>query len=155
MELYIENCQDKLPVTTDLQDNLKAALDVASKIHGLADYEMSIILVDNDKIQQINREYRDKDQATDVISFALNDGGAVAEWEEHELGDVYISLERAREQAEEYGHSFMREVCYLAVHGLLHLLGLDHMTAEDKEEMRSKEEEIMQSIGLTRNKAGE
>ncbi len=79
----------------------------------------------------------------------------MAEWEEHELGDVYISLERAREQAEEYGHSFMREVCYLAVHGLLHLLGFDHMTAEDKEEMRSKEEEIMQSIGLTRNKAGE
>lgn len=150
MEVYIENTQNKIPVNRNLVTKLTETMNKAAEIHGLSNQEMSIIFVDNIQIQKINRDYRDKDQVTDVISFALNDDDTAFAWEKNNLGDIYISLERAKEQSIDYGHSFDREVCYLAVHGLLHLLGYDHINKDDKEKMREKEEEIMAEVGLMR-----
>lgn len=117
--------------------------------------EVSITFVDNERIQEINREYRDKDQPTDVISFALEEMGEgeiaiIGEEIPKVLGDIIISIPRAREQAEEYGHSFARELGFLAVHGFLHLLGYDHMTKEDEEKMFSRQKEILDAYGLER-----
>ena len=117
--------------------------------------EVSITFVTNEAIQEINREYRDKDQPTDVISFALEELGEgetviIAEGMPRVLGDIIISTERAEEQATEYGHSFERELGFLEVHGFLHLFGYDHMTEEDEKVMFGKQDEILQSYGLGR-----
>ncbi len=117
--------------------------------------EVSITFVDNDRIQEINREYRDKDQPTDVISFALEEMGEgeiviISEDIPKLLGDIIISIPKAREQAKDYGHSFARELGFLAVHGFLHLLGYDHMTQEDEEKMFSRQKEILEAYGLER-----
>ena len=117
--------------------------------------EVSITYVSNEKIQEINREYRDKDTPTDVISFAMEElGEGEVELSGIEmpriLGDIIISIPRTKEQAEEYGHSFERELGFLAVHGFLHLLGFDHMTDEDEKEMFTLQKEILNDHGLTR-----
>ena len=117
--------------------------------------EVSITFVTNEAIHEINRQYRDKDQPTDVISFALEELGEgeieiVGEGIPRVLGDIIISVERTKEQAVEYGHSFERELGFLAVHGFLHLLGYDHMTPEDEKVMFGKQEEILSSYGLGR-----
>lgn len=120
---------------------------------GLGEAEVSLILVDDQRIHRLNLEYRGVDRPTDVLSFALQEEmeeEPETEFEDGMLGDIVISVERAREQAEEYGHSFEREIIYLAVHGTLHLLGYDHEEESDKQEMRSKEEEIMTNLGLER-----
>ena len=121
MELYVENEQEKLQVEKRTIDALHKAMNIASNLHSLEDSTVNIILVDNAKIREINREYRGVDRETDVISFALNDFEVTFPWEREELGDIYISVEKALEQSREYGHSFDRELVYLAVHGLLHL----------------------------------
>jgi probable rRNA maturation factor len=115
--------------------------------------EVSLLLVDNQRIHELNREYRGVDRPTDVLSFALQEETEEepdAELEDDMLGDIVISVQRAREQAADYGHSFEREIIYLAVHGTLHLLGYDHEDDEDKKEMRAKEEEVMAVLGLGR-----
>lgn len=117
--------------------------------------EVSVTFVTNEDIRVINRDYRGKDQPTDVISFALEEMGedevkiVGAEVPPH-LGDIIISVEKAREQAKDYGHSFQREIGFLALHGLLHLLGYDHMTEEDEKEMFSIQKEILEKYGLRR-----
>ncbi|WP_226646740.1 rRNA maturation RNase YbeY [Mesobacillus subterraneus] len=117
--------------------------------------ELSVTFVSNDRIQEINREYRDKDRPTDVISFALEEMGE-GELEivgvdiPRILGDIIISIPKAREQAEEYNHSFMRELGFLAVHGLLHLLGYDHMNEQDERQMFDRQKEILDGFGLGR-----
>lgn len=118
--------------------------------------EVSITFVTNEAIHEINREYRDKDQPTDVISFALEEMGEgeiqiIGEGIPRILGDIIISTDRTREQAEEYGHSFERELGFLAVHGFLHLLGYDHMTEEDEKVMFGKQNSILESYGLGRD----
>lgn len=113
---------------------------------------IDLTLVDNAIIQEINRDYREKDMATDVLSFPQYERDDDLTGEEYLLyGDVVISLERAKEQAEEYNHSLNRELCYLFVHSLLHLRGYDHMTESEKEEMRAHEERILLAIGITRD----
>lgn len=117
--------------------------------------EVSVTFVDNERIKEINREYRDKDQPTDVISFAMEEMGEgeiaiIGEDIPKVLGDIIISIPRAKEQAEDYGHSFARELGFLAVHGFLHLLGYDHMTKEDEEKMFSRQKEILEAYGLER-----
>src|SRR5574342_718621 len=112
----------------------------ADKENIQAGSELSVTFVSNERIQEINREYRDKDQPTDVISFALEEMGegeieVVGADIPRVLGDIIISVPRAREQAEEYNHSFMRELGFLAVHGFLHLLGYDHMNEQDEKKM--------------------
>lgn len=108
----------------------------------------SVIFVDDDKIQEINRDYRKLDRITDVISFALCDDPENELTDE--LGDVFIDLRQAFRQASEYGHSIDREVAFLAVHGYLHLCGYDHMTKEEEEIMFQKQEEILALAKITR-----
>lgn len=120
--------------------------------------EMSVTFMDNQKIQEINRKYRDKDAPTDVISFALEETGEgelpvffdEAMVFPRNLGDIMISIERAQEQAEEYGHSFERELGFLAIHGFLHINGYDHMTEEEEEVMFSLQRKILDAYGLKR-----
>lgn len=115
--------------------------------------ELSVILVDNAGIHEINRDYRDKDMATDVITFALEDEQSIIMTEDmpRVLGDIFISVERAREQALEYGHSFEREFGFLLVHGFLHLLGYDHQNKADEEEMFQLQEEILSAENLKKS----
>lgn len=112
--------------------------------------EFNIIFVSNDEIQQINRDYRGLDKVTDVISFALMDNDLSNYNAEDELGDVFICVDRAKEQAAEYGHSLEREIGFLAVHGYLHLCGYDHMNEEDEKVMFAKQDEILNKAGLKR-----
>lgn len=123
------------------------------------DTEMSVTFMDNAAIQVINRDYRGKDMPTDVISFALEEQGEqelpIIFDEEMEqlprnLGDIMISIEKAKEQAEDYGHSYERELGFLAVHGFLHINGYDHMTPEDEKEMFGLQKEILDAYGLER-----
>jgi probable rRNA maturation factor len=117
--------------------------------------ELSVTFVDNKRIREINKEYRQKDAATDVISFALEEMGEdemqiVGIGIPRVLGDIIISIERTKEQAEEYGHSFERELGFLALHGFLHLLGYDHLEKEEEEEMFSRQRDILEAYGLSR-----
>lgn len=122
------------------------------------DSEMSVTFMDNQAIQEINRDYRNKDMPTDVISFALEEeveGEVPIILDEdmempRNLGDIMISTERAAEQAEEYGHSYERELGFLAVHGFLHLNGYDHMEPADEKEMFGLQKEILDAYGLKR-----
>ena len=110
------------------------------------DLYLSILLTGNEHIQEINKEFRDKDSATDVISFAYHEDRCdFAPYTT--LGDIIISLERVAEQGVEYEHGFVREFYYVLTHGILHLLGYDHIEEEDKKEMRQKEEEILENFG--------
>jgi probable rRNA maturation factor len=117
--------------------------------------EVSVTFVSNERIQEINLEYRDKDTPTDVISFAMEELGEgevelVGEGIPRVLGDIIISVPKAKEQAVEYGHSFTRELGFLAVHGFLHLLGYDHMTETDEKKMFARQKEILDDYGLAR-----
>ncbi|MDD6479796.1 MAG: rRNA maturation RNase YbeY [Clostridium sp.] len=125
-------------------DELKDMLSDFCKREGLGNVIFNIIIIDNPTIHKINKEYRDKDAPTDVISFALEDDKTVIEPDGVRiLGDIYISIDKVHEQALEYGHSFKRELSFLAVHGLLHLLGYDHMEKSDEEVMFKKQEEVL------------
>lgn len=108
--------------------------------------EISVLLVDDEKIRQLNRDFRDIDRKTDVLSFPSGEEGF--------LGDMAISLQTAEEQRQAYGHSLAREVGFLTAHSVLHLLGYDHMTPEEEKEMFSRQEEILQGLGLTRDANG-
>jgi probable rRNA maturation factor len=128
----------------------------ADKLNVEADSEVSITFVSNERIQEINKEYRGKDQPTDVISFAMEELGegelAITGIDMPRfLGDIIISVSKAHEQAEDYGHPFSRELGFLAVHGFLHLLGFDHMTKEDEEEMFGIQKDILDEYGLKRS----
>ncbi|MBL7565162.1 rRNA maturation RNase YbeY [Staphylococcus saccharolyticus] len=119
------------------------------------DAELSVTFVDKDEIQNINKIYKDKDKVTDVISFALEEDEPDIEFNELDiprvLGDIIICTDVAKEQAENYGHSFERELGFLALHGFLHLLGYDHMNEEDEKEMFGRQDDILNAYGLTRD----
>ena len=112
---------------------------------------VSVLLTGNEEIQNVNRDFRGKDMPTDVISFAYHDNEEACGGVFDTLGDIIISLERVEEQRKDYNHSFKREFYYVLTHGLLHLLGYDHMEEEEKKIMRTKEEEILTSYGYTRD----
>lgn len=115
------------------------------------DIEMSCILVDDEDIYQINKEYRHIDRSTDVISFALEDNEQFyIEGMPRSIGDIFISVDHARIQAQEYGHSLKREMCFLFTHGLLHLLGYDHMNEDDEKEMFSLQKEVLNHLHIER-----
>ena len=126
--------------------DMKKVLEIAIKEEELNDVEFNVILVDNNYIHELNKNYR----KTDVITFALEDNEEVNEEEHRLLGDIYISVDKAKSQALEYGHSFKREICFLAVHGFLHLLGYDHMNKHDEEIMFSKQELILNEANITK-----
>ncbi|MFS8541326.1 MAG: rRNA maturation RNase YbeY, partial [Tissierellales bacterium] len=117
------------------------------------DYEISLTFVDNDEIRELNKLYRGIDKETDVLSFPMEEGEKI--YCGNMLGDIVISAEKALEQSKEYGHSLLREIVYLAVHSMFHLLGYDHMTEEDKEIMRSKEKEVMRNLKIFKNERNE
>lgn len=128
---------------------IKKVLKIGLKKLNINKVEFNIIIVDNDYIHSINKEYRGIDRETDVISFALEDDKTFNP-SERVLGDIYISYDKAVSQADEYGHSLIRELCFLSVHGLLHLLGYDHMEKSDEEVMFKLQEEILDEAGITR-----
>lgn len=112
--------------------------------------EFNIIIVDNEKIHEINREYRNVDRETDVISFAMEDNMDIEYDDFRLLGDIYISIDKCYSQATEYGHSRVREICFLATHGILHLLGYDHMNDVDEKEMFSLQNELLDGYDIKR-----
>jgi len=130
-------------------ETLKGLLEFALRHENLENVEFNVIFVNNQKIHEINRDFRGIDRETDVISFALEDEKTI-ELPIRLLGDIYISVEKAKGQALEYGHSFIRELCFLAIHGFYHLLGYDHQTPEEEKIMFQKQEEVLSSYEIIR-----
>ena len=147
--IYFDNQQSAVPLTLGVKSLVRRAVEETLRFEGFAhDAEISVTFTDNEGIRELNRRFREIDRPTDVLSFPLlteeRVEGRVA------LGDVVISLERAREQAEEFGHGFEREVAFLCAHSVLHLLGYDHETSpEDEEDMRARQTSVMERMGLT------
>ncbi len=156
MSLVIDLIDETNELSDDMADYICDLLNFAAKMEKVEDEtEVSLTFVTNKKIKEINKEYRNKDSETDVISFALEEVGEgemqiIGEGMPRVLGDIIISVAKAKEQAEEYGHSIKRELGFLAVHGFLHLLGFDHMNEKDEQEMFSKQKEILDEFGLKR-----
>ena len=153
MEIEIRREPEDLPVPDGDIAAVRRAVETVGRLYGAEDAEVSVTLTDDAHIHALNRAYRNVDRPTDVLSFALTeseepeiigaDGGAV-------LGDLVISLERAAAQAEEYGHSMLRELSFLTVHGMLHLLGYDHMEEEERLEMEEEQQHVMAELGIQR-----
>lgn len=128
---------------------IRKLLDFACRKLKLKNVVFDLVFVDKATIHEINKTYRHVDRVTDVISFALEDTKEI-ETEIRLLGDIYICVEKAQEQAKEYGHSFLRELAFLTIHGLLHLLGYDHQEKEEEEKMFALQEEILDEYGIRR-----
>lgn len=137
-----------------MEQLLRIVLEKTAQIYDVsAQTEVSILLIDDEYIHELNRQYRGKDRPTDVLSFALNEGeepDIIDGPEENLLGDIIISIETAARQAQEYGHSLEREMAFLALHGMLHLLGYDHETEEERIEMRKEEEYVLEQLDIRR-----
>lgn len=132
-------------------ETVKDVLNYAIRKEKLENVIFNVIIVDNNYIHELNKNYRHIDRETDVITFALEDEkDMVIPDDERVLGDIYISIDKARSQAKEYGHSLLRELSFLAVHGFYHLLGYDHMTKEEEEVMFSKQEEVLHECNIER-----
>ena len=153
MNVMISSYPEGLTFPQETIDNVTTAAETVGRLYGVENGEVSVTLTDNEYIHKLNKEYRGIDRPTDVLSFALNES------EEPEvddgpdinvLGDLVISVERAREQAADYGHSVRREVAFLTVHGMLHLLGYDHIEDEDREEMEAEQRTVMNALGISR-----
>ncbi|MCA1039076.1 rRNA maturation RNase YbeY [Bacillus infantis] len=156
MSLNIDFMDETNEVKSSHIEQVEKLLNFAAQKENVeAGSELSVTFVTNDRIQEINRVYRDKDKPTDVISFAMEELGEgeteiAGEGIPRVLGDIIISIQRTEEQAGEYGHSFERELGFLAVHGFLHLLGYDHETDEEEREMFGRQKDILDEYGLTR-----
>lgn len=137
------------------EQDFTAIIEQALKTLGIEDdVEVSCVLVDDERIHEINREYRHIDRSTDVISFAMEDNDQFyVEGMPRTLGDILISVDHAKKQAEEYGHSLRREMCFLFTHGILHLLGYDHMTDEQEKEMFGLQDQILGALSIEREGA--
>lgn len=152
--IYFMNDQEKQDVTYSLKLRLRRAIEATLRYEGFENAcSVSVTFTDNEGIRAINASHRGIDSPTDVLSFPLVDfeGGEEPPADEPELmlGDIVLSLERAAEQAEEFGHSFERETAFLCVHSMLHLLGYDHVNSEEEDlEMRRRQREILESMGL-------
>jgi len=146
--------QNKIQINQQQIDLLEAALGKVLISEGCPTAaEISLVFCDNQQIRELNKQYRGKDYPTDVLSFTMYDSLSAVQAEEAEgymLGDIVISLEKVASQAIEYGHSFNRELVYLAVHSILHLLGYDHETEAERKVMREKEEKILSEMQLLR-----
>jgi len=158
-EIFFENTQDKLEAGDVLQELVqKVAESVLEYEKFEKRAEISVLFVDNEQIREINNDFRQIDSATDVLSFPMLDfaGNKVIDNVGDSylgvvvLGDIVISLEKAAAQAEEYGHSYEREVGFLVCHSMLHLLGYDHESEEERAVMREKEEAVLEKISLIR-----
>jgi probable rRNA maturation factor len=166
--IFLDDRQTKIEYTKELEDTLTNIIDYALREEKVnIDYEVSIIFIDNEQIKELNKNFRNIDKETDVLSFPmleypvqkvykdvyenysfeysdLNEGRLV-------LGDIALSLEKAVEQSKDYGHSFLREAAYLTIHSVLHLLGYDHMEEAERTFMRKREEEILEKFNIIRH----
>jgi probable rRNA maturation factor len=155
INIFLSDEQDKIAPPEDIEQLIENCARAALEEEGIEDdAEVSVTLVDNDSIREINNEHRGIDRATDVLSFPLGDENGFEVDPGTDailLGDIVISLERAKEQAEEYGHSYRREVAFLITHSLFHLLGYDHVNGEEEEKvMFAKQEKVLEKLGITR-----
>ncbi|MET3727755.1 putative rRNA maturation factor [Fictibacillus halophilus] len=155
MMLHVEYLNEIDENSSEFQELLSKVLEKAAEMEKTGQAEVSVTIVTKERIQEINKEYRQKDSVTDVISFAMEEMGEdeteiIGGEETRFLGDIIICLDVAKEQAAEYGHSLDREMGFLAVHGFLHLLGYDHMNDEDEKRMFGRQEEILEQYGLKR-----
>ena len=154
--MYIYFDEDNMPDEKTAKTMEKAALAAVREEAVPECCELSVSFVDLDEIRMLNREHRGIDKETDVLSFPMYERGEIPseedlfEGEVIELGDVIICKDKAREQAEEFGHSYERELIYLFVHSVFHLLGYDHEDEDEKKEMRQKEESVMEELGISR-----
>ena len=153
MNVFIDKNPENLIVEKNLETEILRAAEVVGKIYGAENSEVSITLTDDETIHELNKKYRGIDRATDVLSFALreSDEPEILDAEIETLGDIIISVERAKIQAEEFGHSFLREIIFLEVHGLLHLLGYDHIEENDRIEMEAEQKFVMEKLGIGRD----
>ena len=148
---------NELEVFNQTNEELKEIDELSKLFPFLANYFnlenviSNVIITDNETIHKLNKEYRNIDRETDVISFALEDDKTIIDSPIRVLGDIYISLDKAKQQAKEYNHSLKRELCFLMTHGFLHLLGYDHMKKEDEEIMFPLQEKILEEYGVSRN----
>ena len=165
--IFLDNRQDKIQVTEEMKKVVLDVIEYALQVEKVSiDSEVSVVFIDNSEIKEINKEFRNIDRETDVLSFPM------LEYPEHKvykevyigypfddsffnedrlvLGDIALSLEKVKEQSEEFGHSFLRELSYLTIHSVLHLLGYDHIEELDKLSMRKREEEILENFNLLR-----
>ncbi|KXS50535.1 MAG: putative rRNA maturation factor [Halanaerobium sp. 4-GBenrich] len=142
INVEFNNQQDKVEIQQEILELLKKVAATAAELEGYSGGEVSIAFVSNQQIKELNNKYRNKNEATDVLSFPID---------EEMLGDIIISAKRAAEQAVEYGHSLKRELAYLTVHGMLHLFGYDHYSKDEKNEMRQKEERVLTQLGISRD----
>jgi probable rRNA maturation factor len=155
-KLMIDLVDETDQLSDEQMEEIEKLLNFAAEKESVEDNsEVSVTFVTNERIHEVNREYRDKDAPTDVISFAMEELGEgeielIGEELPRVLGDIIISIPKAEEQAKEYGHSFIRELGFLSVHGFLHLLGYDHMEKEEEEKMFSRQKDILDAYGLTR-----
>ncbi|WP_010531026.1 rRNA maturation RNase YbeY [Lentibacillus jeotgali] len=154
--MHIDFHDQTKSVPSDYADLLQRLLVFAAKKEEIAsEAEVSVTFVSNQEIKEINRNYRQQDRPTDVISFAMQEKVTdeveiIGEDLPLVLGDIVISVDKAKEQAEEYGHPLERELSFLTVHGFLHLLGYDHMNKEDETEMFRKQDDILGEFGIER-----
>lgn len=154
MEVFINNEQDSICIPEEINGIIEEIVElILKKELSKSNYEVSISYVDDERIRELNAIYRGKDRPTDVLSFPLLEADNLeldSSIDEGEilLGDIVISLETANRQAEEYGHTLKREICYLVIHSMYHLLGYDHMEAEEKKEMREKEKSIARDMEI-------
>ena len=146
----------KINIFNETNEKLDELIKIIQEVlnHGVEklnvqDAIFNVIIVDNDYIHKLNKEYRGVDRETDVISFALQDDQTF-NLDENILGDIYISIDKAKEQSVSYGHSLKRELCFLAVHGFLHLLGYDHMQEDDEKKMFKLQDEILSEMNITK-----
>lgn len=148
MEIYYDDRQDDIKITDEIKNLIEKSIAAVLKVEGLDEnVEVSVSFVGDEEIRDLNRDYRGVDKSTDVLSFPMDDEFIIVS---RILGDVIINTRRVMEQAKELGHSNERELSYLTVHSILHLLGYDHMEDEDKKEMREREKLAMKELSIYR-----
>lgn len=148
MEIYYDDRQDDIKITDEIKNLIEKSIAAVLKVENLDEnVEVSVSFVGDEEIRDLNRDYRGVDKSTDVLSFPMDDEFIIVS---RILGDVIINTRRVMEQAEELGHSNERELSYLTVHSILHLLGYDHMEDEDKKEMREREKLAMKKLSIYR-----
>ncbi|MDL2280273.1 rRNA maturation RNase YbeY [Selenomonadales bacterium OttesenSCG-928-I06] len=157
MKIVINDLQDKIVLTQEQLDKINEVLEKSAESYEISpNSEISLVFVDDNFIKKLNHEYRNKNTATDVLSFTMKRDDDEPEIkggpddDELLLGDIVVSLETAKRQAEEYNHDLLREVTFLTIHGMLHILGYDHETEEERTQMREEEEYLLSICNITR-----
>jgi probable rRNA maturation factor len=146
MEVLFDNRQDRILLEKSTEELIEKVIETTLRMEGMTlDYEVSVSFVTNEEIRDLNKQYRNMDRETDVLSFPFDDD---FETGTRILGDIVLSVEKAMDQAEDFGHSVERELAYLTVHSTLHLIGYDHLSEDDKLEMRQREKAIMKELQI-------